>query len=567
MTISEEVLKQYKACREDVAVAIVDDWKLLRLKGEDHLTFLQGQTTNDVLALEDGQGHAAAILDPKAKVISLIYNFRCKDCLYMLVPSERQQAVAEHLEKYAVMDEVEVSQPDFGVLSFSGPNTRKYLEGIFSQELKPHALFEHQQLDWNGTGIPLLEYSFTGENGFLIFAQDVNKLLAKIDADNSLIKLSSEAQEILRIEAGLPKWGSDCSESTLFPEMNLQTGTVSYTKGCFVGQEIVARVKYRGAVNKCLMGMIFDEDSPEESSDFRVRGQKGGVITSISYSPSLEKNIALAFINKKHRAPGTRLNVEVEEKSFKATTSLLPFYQLKSEIDEAEGLYYSAMDLFKESSDEDDIKAEPILREAIRKNPKMADAYETLGVILSRHERYDEAIALMKQLKEINPEEVMAYSNLSLYYMKKGMIDEAEAEKAAATTVTFKIAAKERKQRLEVEKLEKEKAAEAKRRMGMFQQVLEIDSDDLIANFGLGKALLDAGESKDAIPYLEKCLSVKKDYTAAFLHLGQALMKSGNQAQAKEIFKNGIECANISGDMMPGNEMERLLAGLNSSLE
>lgn len=528
---------------------------------------MQGQTTNDVLALEDGQGHASAILDPKAKVISLIYNFRCKGCLYMLVPSECQEIVAEHLKKYAVMDDVEISQPNFGVLSFSGPNTRKHLEGVFSQELKPHALFEHQQLDWNGVGIPLLELSFTGENGFLIFAQDAKELLAKIDPEDSLVKLGNEAKEVLRIEAGQPKWLIDFNEKTLFPEMNLQTGTVSYTKGCFVGQEIVARVKYRGAVNKCLMGLIFDDSFPDASGDFAVRGQKGGVIQSICYSPYLKKNVALAYINKKHRAPGTRLNVEVGETSYKAMTSLLPLYQLKSELEEAEDLYFQAMDLFKESSDEDDIKVEPILREAIRKNPKMADAYETLGVILSRHERFDEAIALMKQLKEINPDEVMAYSNLSLYYMKKGMIPEAEEEKAAATTVTFKIAAKERKQRLEVEKLEKEKAEEARRRMGMFEQVLEIDPDDLIANFGLGKALLDSGKSEDAIPYLEKCLSVKKDYTAAFLHLGQALMKSGNQAQAKEIFKNGIECAQISGDMMPGNEMERLLADLHSSLD
>ena len=91
----------------------------------------------------------------------------------------------------------------------------------------------------------------------------------------------------------------------------------------------------------------------------------------------------MAYINKKYRAPQTRMNLEIDDKNFKATTALLPFYQLRSEIEEAEELYYKAMDLFKDSSEEDDIKAEPILRQAIRKNPKMADAYETLGVILS----------------------------------------------------------------------------------------------------------------------------------------------------------------------------------------
>jgi folate-binding protein YgfZ len=565
MSLENNILVQYKACRENVALALLDEWSILKLSGVDHLSFLQGQTTNDVLSLEDGQGQASAVLDPKAKLISLIYNFRCKDCLYILVPQKRKVALKEHLERYAVMDEVEISQPEFGVMSISGPNSRAYLEATFDQKIEAHALFEHQQLEWQGKGIPLLVHSFTGENGFLIFSKNPQGLINKIDSLGALETLDKKTQDVLRVEAGISIWGQDCGEKTLFPEMNLQMETVSYTKGCFVGQEIVARVKYRGAVNKVLMGIVFDEEAPEDLGDFSVRGQKGGLLTSLSYSPALEKTVALAYVNKKHRAPGTRINLEINDQVYKATVSLLPFYQLKSELEEAEELYYRAMDLFKVSSSQEDIQAEPLLKQAIRKNPKLADAYEVLGVILSRHERYDEAIALMKQLKDINPEEVMAYSNLSLYYMKKGMIPEAEEEKASATLVTFKMAAKERKDRLEVERLEKEKVVEAKRRMVMFEQVLEIDDEDLIANFGLGKAKVDVGDAKDAIPYLLKCIDVKKDYTAAFLQLGLAYMKSNNQAKAIETFENGIECARKSGDMMPGNEMERYLTGIRIS--
>ena len=96
----------------------------------------------------------------------------------------------------------------------------------------------------------------------------------------------------------------------------------------------------------------------------------------------------------------------------------------------------------------------------------------------------------------------------------------------------------------------------------MFEQVLEIDPDDLVANFGIGKALLESGKAEDAIKYLKKCLDVKKDYTVAYLQLGLALMKSNNSAQAKEIFKAGIECAIRNGDLMPKSEMERHLEEL-----
>ena len=155
MAIDDKVLQQYKSCREDLAYSILKDWKLLRFKGEDHLTFLQGQTTNDVLALTDGQGQASAILDSKAKVISLIYNFRCKDCLYMLLPAARLQVVAEHLDKYAVMDEVDISQPDFEIISISGPKARTYLEELFELGIIPHSPYEHQQFDWKGTRLCL----------------------------------------------------------------------------------------------------------------------------------------------------------------------------------------------------------------------------------------------------------------------------------------------------------------------------------------------------------------------------------------------------------------------------
>ncbi|MCM8534972.1 MAG: tetratricopeptide repeat protein [Lentisphaeraceae bacterium] len=567
MKLSAKEQLEYDACRKNIAFAEIKDWVLLRLKGADHLQFLQGQTTNDVLSLKDGEGQASAILTPKAKLVSLIMNFRCKDGLYMLVPKERQQIVKEHLEKYAIMDEVEISLPDFKILSVIGPESKGFLEDKFNQPLTMSIPYSHQQLDWNGEGVPLLNYSFTGENGYLTFSKDVSSLKGRLDPKEEVVSLCEKVQETLRVEAGMPKWGIDCDENTLFPEMNLQTSSISYTKGCFVGQEIVARVKYRGAVNRILMGVVFDDVAPEEVGDFTVRGQKAGILKSIVYSPNLEKFVALAYVNKQYRKPGTRFNLEIADQSFKASSSLLPFYQCKSDVEEAEDLYFQAMDLFKNSSEAEDIKAEPLLKKAIQKDPKLADAYETLGVILSRHERYDEAIAIMKQLKEINPEQVMAYSNLSLYYMKKGMIEEAEDEKAAATAVTFQIAAKERKERIELEKYEQEKKAEAERRLGMFKQVLEIDHEDLIANFGLGKALLDSGQYEEAIPYLQKCLDVKKDYTVAYLNLGLAYMKSGNHAQAAEIFRNGIDCAKISGDMMPGNEMESHLAKLKISPE
>ncbi len=560
--LSKKDKEKYFECRSNVSAEILEDWSLLRFKGEDHLTFLQGQTTNDVLSLKDGQGQPTAILDPKSKVRTIAFIYRCHDSVYMVLPKTVLNEVEEHLNKYIVMDDADIERIELDQIVVSGPKSRDYLQGFFGVEIKPQDLYEHQQLSWNDRTIPLALYSANGETGFLFFVKDANEFYEELNSYKPLTLLNDKIQEVMRIEAGALKFGQDLDQSTLFPETNMQTQYVSFTKGCFVGQEIVARVKYRGSVNRAMMGIVFEDSAPVSPTEFQVRGQKAGRLTSICYSEHLKAPVALAYINKNFRSPGTRINLETEEGLFKAEVVYLPFYQRKSEIEEADSNYHEALSIFSESQDDKDEIVEPLLREAIRKNPKMADAYETLGVLLSRHERYDEAIEIMKHLKEINPEEVMAYSNLSLFYMKKGMIQEAEDEKAAATAASFKKAAKDRKQRIEAEKLQKQREEEAKARLSMFEQVLEIDADDLIANFGMGKALLESGKPTEAIEYLKKCLDVKKDYTVAYLQLGLALMKSNNSAEAKNIFKSGIECAIRNGDLMPKNEMERHLEEL-----
>ena len=562
LKLSEREKEIYKKARSAVSAEILTDCSLLRLTGEDHLTFLQGQTTNDILSLKDGQGQPTAILDPKAKVRALAMVYRCKECVYMVLPSVVAAEVVEHLNKYIVMDDAEIEVLNYEFLYVSGPSSRKFLEEFFGTELRPRDEYEHQQLSWSERAIPLALQNLHGETGFLFFIKNATDFYKELNQFKELPLLTESVQEVMRIEAGTLKFGSDLDTTTLFPETNLQTEYVSYTKGCFVGQEIVARVKYRGSVNRAMMGLVFDDQCPKEPQEFSVRGQKAGVITSLCFSEYKGKAVALAYIGRNFRTPGMRVNVETEEGTFKCEVTYLPFYQRVSEIEEAEEIYHKALDIFSESSDDQDELVEPMLREAIRKNPKMADAYETLGVLLSRHERFDEAIELMKKLKEMSPDTVMAYSNLSLFYMKKGMIQEAEEEKAAATAASFKLAAKERKDRIEAEKLQKAKEEEAKRRLDMFMQVLEIDPEDLIANFGMGKALVESGRNEEAIKYLQKCLDVKKDYTVAYLQLGLAYKNSGNQAQAKEVFKSGIDCAIKLGDLMPKNEMQRHLEEL-----
>jgi tetratricopeptide (TPR) repeat protein len=146
--------------------------------------------------------------------------------------------------------------------------------------------------------------------------------------------------------------------------------------------------------------------------------------------------------------------------------------------------------------------------------------------------------------------------------MKKGMIEEAEAEKQEGTLATFRIAAAKRKKRVNEADFEKAAQLERERRQKMFNEVLEIDEDDLAANFGLGKIALELKQAETAIKYLEKCLEIKRDYSVCCTLLARAYILVKKQAEAKEILVKGIAIAHEKGELMPKQEMEMLLQQL-----
>ena len=156
----------------------------------------------------------------------------------------------------------------------------------------------------------------------------------------------------------------------------------------------------------------------------------------------------------------------------------------------------------------------------------------------------------------------MAHTNMSLYYMKIGEIEKAEDQKAQATIKQFEVLGDEadRKRRLEEE--EKKKKEEIEKREGMYRQVLEIDPEDTLANYGLGEIELEKGLYQESIAHLKKAIEHKKNYSVAWLALGKAYMKSGEKALALETFREGIKVAGKNGDLMPANEMQRLLGEL-----
>jgi len=564
METTIDIKTEHKKVREHCGIFPLDSWNLVQAVGKDIFTYFQTQTTNDVLQLEKGRGQNSAIVDRQARLIASFSIHRNGEySVIFLLESKIKENFIKHVDTYLFREDVTIKPLNYGLLALQGPKSSLILENLVQGIHLPEKQNSITTFQYQGNEVLAINKSLTGEEGYFLACDSSlrEKLIAgfeKADDDMAPVSISPETFEVLRIEAGIPLFGIDMDGKNILPETGLEHSSVNYNKGCYIGQEVIARIKTYGAPSVALMGLIVEEGSlPPLEGVIQLNKKKIGTIKSVAFSPSLKKNIALAYLQKEHRSPDVELDVTVNDQPYKIKTSLLPFYQPQTRKDHSKRLMDRALKIYK---DEEDLeKPISLLREAIALDPKHANAYEALGVFLSQQGKLDEAISLMKRLVEIDPMEIMAHSNLSVYYMKQGRIEEAELEKGEATAIQFERLVA---QNLDKKKKEKKDAADKKERgrmVGMFEQVLEIDPVDQVANFGLGSIYLETGEYEKALPPLRTVIKENKDYSAAYLLLGKNLEKLLRKKEAIEVYHQGIAAASKKGDLMPLKDMQNRL--------
>ncbi|MGZ3809182.1 MAG: tetratricopeptide repeat protein, partial [Bacteriovorax sp.] len=263
-----------------------------------------------------------------------------------------------------------------------------------------------------------------------------------------------------------------------------------------------------------------------------------------------------ATLFRDFRVVGRELDLVIGSQKIKATVLDLPYYRAISRRDIALELFHHGADIFQAGNLEGAMDA---MKRALVFDPALADAYESLGVMLGRAEKYEEAIHWMDKLLAVNPQSVMAHTNKSLFLMKLGKTEEAETEKSLATVKSFAMFGEEAKLKKQLAEEQKKKEEDILRREKMFLQVLEIDEEDTIALYGMADIFFQRKDHVEAIKNLEKVISVDPKYSTAYLLLGKAYEALSNIDRARAIYQEGIVVASKSGDMMPANEMQSRL--------
>lgn len=304
---------EYRQLREECGL-LRRSRALIAVTGPDAAEFLQGQVTNDVEALTAGNGCYAALLDRKGH-IQTDMTIICRDEGDFLLdtPESAGDRLLKHLSMYKVGRDVEVARSGLVTVTVAGPATPS-VTGVVPG---PEHSSSHQTI----AGARCLAVS-TGQGLDLICEPgEADAVVAQLEADGA-VEVSEDALEILRVEAGRPGLDTEMAAAPMPAEAGIVERAVSFTKGCYIGQEPVARLHYKGRPNRFLRGL--KPDGPVGPGDTVHLGERElGSIGTTVLSPASGR-IALAIL-RKEAEPGTRVEVDTGDGPVPATVTDLPF--------------------------------------------------------------------------------------------------------------------------------------------------------------------------------------------------------------------------------------------------
>lgn len=566
--------------RKTLGFAWLQDWDLLEITGPDAARFLQNRLSNDVLSLEPGQGQMNAVLDRQAKIQGIFSLHRTTDGFWMLIDARETQNATANIEKFRILEQVTIHPlqklststrqgASISIFSIQGPESGVFLSLLATQSSLPETEYAWTAVAIFGSPAVVVQRSFSGETGFLLLVETLEPEAFWMQFKEQAVaaqgvEMSASVRNLLRVEAGLPRWGDDYNFDTLLPETGLERETVSYSKGCYLGQETVARIKTYGILPQAMAGLVFEKDSslPAMHSACLLEGRSVGTIQSVAFSPILNRPIAMAYLGKAERIPEKMLNLEIAGQPYIAKVVLLPFYDARMTAQSGQALLDLGLKRFSEGFDQEAIR---LLKRAVVVQPELVEAYEALGVILSRHDQYDEAIQMMNHVLVLEPDHVLAHTNLSVFHMKLGDKEAAETEKAKAAMAAFSRKARESGLHFDIEAEQRKKEAALLGKITMFEDALKFSPHDPLGNFGLGSAYLELKRYSEAIAPFERTIQAQPKHSVAYLSLGKAFEGDRNFEKARDIYQRGIEIAAAKGDLMPLQEMQSRLAQLISN--
>ena len=303
----------------------------LAVKGRDRVEFLNGMLTNDISSLAEQQGCYAVITDSKAKMLSDCRIYALPDQFLLDLEPGTIKKVHDHLDRYIIASDVilENLTESWALLSLYGPESTQVLTKTLKLDQIPGKEYSSRTAKMGEFDLLCVRNDITGEIGYDLYlpAEGVTILFDKLKA-MSVRLVGWTALETLRIESGIPRYGLDMDGSHFPMEAQLTQRAISETKGCYIGQETIARALAQGRMNRLLVGLeVKGEVIPQKNQAIMKENRAIGKITSAVQSPTLGKTIALGYVHRDFSKPGSTVSIIIDDQPIDATVVDLPFYK------------------------------------------------------------------------------------------------------------------------------------------------------------------------------------------------------------------------------------------------
>jgi len=312
---SDDWIAEYRAARESVALIDKNYRAYLRFSGPDRVRYLNALLTNNIKDLATGHGLVSLFLNPQGRIQAEIETYATGESLWCVTFAMIREALVPALDKYIIMDDVTLTDETdiFGTLALEGPRAAELVKKIAGVDLGELDELEFREAEVGGFSVGVTKRSPGGIVGaeFLGARSDLPKLWELLREEVTKAggrPMGYEALSALRLEQGIPWFGYDFGDKQIPHEAGLQDSHISYTKGCYTGQEIVERVRSRGQANRVRVLLNFSAaEAPASGTSLLGDGKEVGFVTRAANSPLLQAPIAMGYVRRENSAVGSQM--------------------------------------------------------------------------------------------------------------------------------------------------------------------------------------------------------------------------------------------------------------------
>jgi folate-binding protein YgfZ len=307
---------EYAAVRSGAAIYDAGDRGLIDVRGRDRAGWLHNLTTNAVKTLQTGQGHYAFVLSVKGRILFDLNLLVREDAFWLDIDRRFVAEALGHFERYTISEDVQCRDRsgEFARIGLLGPAAGEVVEALGAMEVEAMPALSSRTVPLAGRQRLMVRHDFAGVFGVELYVEAADaaacwKRLLEIGRPVGLRPVGWSAVNILRIEAGIPWCGRDIDDEVVPAETGQAGRAVSYTKGCYLGQEVVERMRSRGVVANRLVGLRFSGADVAPQAGLKAEEAEVGRVTSVCESPAVGGWIGLGYVRAGHAGAGTRLMV------------------------------------------------------------------------------------------------------------------------------------------------------------------------------------------------------------------------------------------------------------------